>query len=198
MQQATADQAFTNAKAAGDVAGMTAALIYRALERNSGSVGAVSDLCTSIQAVNPEIAALQQHQDPASDGAAELNKSIVLELARQIASIGGDPQDALKSGTFAPGQIGDPTAAGNTCDEADDPVGCIFTKNLIVNDASAEEIDAAVAEAGVGGAVAAAGAGVGAAAAGGAVAGKAKGAGKKSRKGRKSRKGKKAKQAQAA
>lgn len=41
---------------------MTNALIFRALERNSGSVGAASNLCTSITAVNPEIAALQQHQ----------------------------------------------------------------------------------------------------------------------------------------
>lgn len=37
LQQATADQAFTNAKAAGDVDGMVNALIYRALERNSAS-----------------------------------------------------------------------------------------------------------------------------------------------------------------
>lgn len=61
LQQATADQAFTNAKAAGDVDGMTSALIFRTLERNTGSVGLASVPCTSIQAVNPEIAALQQH-----------------------------------------------------------------------------------------------------------------------------------------
>ncbi len=60
LQQATADQAFTNAKAAGDVQGMVDALIYRALERNSGSVGATTNACTSITAVNPEIAAVQQ------------------------------------------------------------------------------------------------------------------------------------------
>ena len=45
-----------------DVPSMTAALIYRALERNTGSVGLQSNSCTSIQAVNPEIAAVQQHQ----------------------------------------------------------------------------------------------------------------------------------------
>ncbi|KAK0487447.1 hypothetical protein IW261DRAFT_1447904 [Armillaria novae-zelandiae] len=145
LQQATADQAFTNAKAAGDVDGMVAALIYRALERNSGSVGATTDACTSIQAVNPEIAAIQQHQDPASDNAAAVNKAIVLELAQQISAVGGNPQDALKSGTFAPGQIGDPTAAGNTCDDANDATGCIFTQNLLVEDAAADEIDTAVA-----------------------------------------------------
>jgi len=145
LQQATADQAFTNAKAAGDVQGQVDALIFRALERNSGSVGLATDACTSIKAVNPEIAAIQQHQDPASANAAVTNKAITLELARQIAAVGGDPQDALKAGTFAPGTIGDPTAKGNTCNVADDPDGCIFTQNLLVPDASADEIDAAVA-----------------------------------------------------
>jgi len=145
LQQATADQAFTNAKAAGDVNGMVNALIYRALERNSGAVGETTDACTSIQAVNPEIAAIQQHQDPASTNAAAVNKGIVLTLAQQIASVGGDPQDALKSGTFSPGQIGDPTAKGNTCDVANDTNGCINTQNLLVPDATADEINAAVA-----------------------------------------------------
>lgn len=95
---------------------MTDDLFYRALERNSGSVGQKTAACTSVEAVNPEIAALSQHQDPASDGAAAANKQIALDLATQIAGIGGDPQEALKSGTFAPGEIGDPTAAGNTCE----------------------------------------------------------------------------------
>ncbi|OCL06606.1 hypothetical protein AOQ84DRAFT_390066, partial [Glonium stellatum] len=144
LQQATADQAFTNAKAAGDVAGMTAALIYRALERNTGKVGLASVPCTSIQAVNPEIQAIQQHQDPASSGAAATNKGIVLELAKQIAQVGGDPQDALKSGTFAPGNLDDNTGAGNTCDVADDEVGCIISQNLLVEDATADEINTAV------------------------------------------------------
>ncbi|KZS93584.1 hypothetical protein SISNIDRAFT_86791 [Sistotremastrum niveocremeum HHB9708] len=144
LQQATADQAFTNAKAAGDVNGQVAALIYRALERNTGKVGLASVPCTSIKAVNPEIAAISQHQDPASDGASATNKAITLELAKQIASVGGDPQLALKSGTFAPGNIGDPTAKGNSCDDQNDAVGCIFTQNLLVEDATADEINAAV------------------------------------------------------
>ncbi|KAI2614704.1 uncharacterized protein GGS25DRAFT_517551 [Hypoxylon fragiforme] len=148
LQQRVADQAFTNAKAANDVEGMTNALIFRALERNTGAVGQASVLCTSETAKNPEIAALQQHQDPASDGAAALNKQITLDLAVQLASIGADPQLALQSGTFAPGEIGDATGAGNTCDEADDPEGCIFTQNLLVEDATADEIDAAVAAGG--------------------------------------------------
>ncbi len=62
LHQATADQAFTNAKAAGDVQGMVDALIFAALERNTGKVGLASVLCTSIKAKNPEIAAITQHQ----------------------------------------------------------------------------------------------------------------------------------------
>jgi len=144
LHQETADQAFTNAKAAGDVTGQADALIYAALERNTGAVGLASVLCNAT-AVNPEIAAISQHQDPASTGAAATNKNIVLELAKQLAAIGADPQTALESGTFAPGTIGDPTAAGHTCDTADDTEGCIFTENLLVDDATAAEITAAVA-----------------------------------------------------
>lgn len=62
LHQATADQAFTNAKAAGDVAGMTNALIYAALERNTGKVGLASVKCTAIKATNAEIGAISQHQ----------------------------------------------------------------------------------------------------------------------------------------
>ncbi|KAI9808910.1 MAG: hypothetical protein M1827_007135 [Pycnora praestabilis] len=143
LQQATADQAFTNAKAAGDVAGMTAALVYRALERNTGTVGGASAACTSIKAVNPEIAALSQHQDAASAGAAAINKAVALTLAKQISSIGGDPQTAIQSGTFAPGSTTDSTGKGNTCDDANDTNGCIFTDNLLVPDISATEAAAA-------------------------------------------------------
>ncbi|XP_014555863.1 hypothetical protein COCVIDRAFT_101314 [Bipolaris victoriae FI3] len=146
LQLAVADQAFTNAKEAGDVEGMTMALIYRALERNTGSVGLKSVPCESIKAVNPEIAALQQHQDPAADGAQALNKQIAEELARQIASIGGDPSMANEASTFAPGKIGDPTGAGNTCDDATDDAGCINTLGLRVDDLSEAEIAAAVAD----------------------------------------------------
>ena len=71
-----------------------------------------------------------------------MNKAIVLELAKQIASVGGNPLDALKSGTFAPGKIGDPTGKGNTCDDANDTNGCIFTQNLLVPDATDDEINA--------------------------------------------------------
>ncbi|KAH8808888.1 hypothetical protein F5884DRAFT_858406 [Xylogone sp. PMI_703] len=145
LQQATADQAFTNAKAAGNITGMSDALLYRALERNTGKVGLASVPCTAIKAVNPEIAAIQQHQDPASENAAAINKQIVLTLAQQLASIGANPQDALRTGTFAPGDVNDPTGAGNTCDVEDDEPGCIFTQNLLVEDATPDEIDAAVA-----------------------------------------------------
>jgi hypothetical protein len=98
-------------------------------------------------------------QDPASAGAAAANKAVTLELAKQIASIGGDAQTALKSGTFAPGSTSDNTGKGFTCDDANDPTGCIFTQNLLVEDATAAEISAAA-----GGAAAAAPASVAAAA----------------------------------
>ncbi|CAE6470103.1 unnamed protein product [Rhizoctonia solani] len=150
LQTATADRAFTNAKAANDVAAMTAALQYRALERNTGKVGLESVQCTSFKPVNPEIAAITQHQDPAAQGAAAKNKAIVLELAKQIASIGGDPQAALETGTFQPGDVNDATAKGNTCDDANDAQGCIISQNLIVFDATADEITAAVGDANTG------------------------------------------------
>lgn len=145
LQQATADQAFTNAKAAGDIAGQVAALQFRALERNTGSVGLASVACTAITATNPEIAAIAQHQDPASTGAAAANKAVVLALAKQIAAVGGDPQLALDTGTFAPGSTTDNTGKGNTCDVDEADEGCIFTQNLLVQDATAAEISAAVA-----------------------------------------------------
>lgn len=107
LHQATADQAFTNAKAAGNVTGQADALMYAALERNTGSVGLASVSCNET-AVNPEIQAVQQHQDPASPDAAATNKAIVLALAQQLASIGADPQEALLSGTFAPGTVSSP------------------------------------------------------------------------------------------
>ncbi|KAK1640774.1 hypothetical protein BDP81DRAFT_510131 [Colletotrichum phormii] len=142
LHQTTADSAYTTAKAAGDVDGMASALVFRAVERNTGKVGLKSVLCDET-AANPEIAALSQHQDPASDGAAEENKAITLELAKQLSAIGADPQLALDSGTFEPGDVNDNTGAGNTCDDADDAEGCIFSQNLIVKDATPEEIDAA-------------------------------------------------------
>jgi hypothetical protein len=151
LQQAIADQAFTNAKAANDVDGMTAAMIYRALERNTGSVGLASVPCKSIKAVNPEIAALQQHQDPAGNGAQALNKQITTLLASQIAAIGGDAALANEASTFAPGDLNDSTAAGNTCDDDKDDAGCINSQNLRVDDLSAAEIQAAAGGAAAGG-----------------------------------------------
>lgn len=46
-------------------------------------------------------------------------------------------------------KIGDPTGAGFTCDDETDEVGCIFSEGLLVPDASVDEINAAVEEAGV-------------------------------------------------
>ncbi|KAF3022142.1 hypothetical protein E8E14_014214 [Neopestalotiopsis sp. 37M] len=146
LQQHVADQAFTNAKAAGDVDGQANALLFRALERNTGKVGLASVICNET-ATNPEVDAITQHQDPASDNAAAVNKQIVLDLAVQLAAIGADPQLALSTGTFAPGDVTDATGAGNSCDDIVDE-GCIVAQNLLVEDASADEIDAAVSAGG--------------------------------------------------
>ncbi|KAL8408478.1 hypothetical protein RB594_007060 [Gaeumannomyces avenae] len=148
LQQITADQAFSNAKAEGSVDGQVTALLYAALERNTLSVGEASKLCTTVTATNPEIAAITRIQDPASAEGKAGNKQAILDLAVQIAKVGGDPLKATEAGTFAPGQIGDPTAAGNTCNDADDAVGCIISQNLLVVEATDAEIQAAVAAAG--------------------------------------------------
>lgn len=103
LQQIIADQAFTNAKAIADINGMANAVMFRALERNTGSVGLASVLCNET-AVNPEIAAITQHQDPASPEASG-NKAIALAVAAQLASFGADPLLAIQTGTFAPGTV---------------------------------------------------------------------------------------------
>ncbi|KAM0351148.1 hypothetical protein ACHAPU_002932 [Fusarium lateritium] len=145
LKQETADQAFTNAKAAGDLRGMAGSLLFQAIERNTAGVGVASKLCTD-KAVNPEIAALTQHQDAASDGAGAINKAITLELAKQLAGIGADPNLALLSGTFAPGDKSDSTGKGNSCDEEEPDLGCIFSQGLLVLDATEDEISSAVAD----------------------------------------------------
>lgn len=145
LKQETADQAFTNAKAISDIRGMAGSLVFQTLERNTGAVGLKSVACED-EAVNPEIGALVQHQDPASENAAAENKAITLELAKQLALIGADPLLALESGTFAPGDLNDPTGAGNSCDTDPDDPGCIFNERLLVLDATPEEILAAVAD----------------------------------------------------
>ncbi|KAH8168822.1 hypothetical protein LIA77_10948 [Sarocladium implicatum] len=145
LKQETADQAFTNAKAAGDIRGMAGALLFQAIERNTGSVGLASVLCDE-PTVNPEIGAITSHQDAASDNALAINKAITLEAARQLAAFGADPNLALLSGTFAPGDPNDNTGAGFTCDDVDLELGCIYTEGLLVLDATEDEIASAVAD----------------------------------------------------
>ncbi|PVG00281.1 hypothetical protein CPB86DRAFT_805964 [Serendipita vermifera] len=134
LQLSIADLAFTNAKAVNHLEGLVASLIYRALERNTPSVGVASEECTSVIPQNPELRTFKQHQDPASPGAQARNKATVLELARQIALIGGDPSEALFSGTFAPGDLG--STSGNSCNTED----CIFENDLLVREASQAEL----------------------------------------------------------
>ena len=105
LQQIIADQVFTTAKAKGDLEGQANAIVFRALERNTGSVGLESVLCSGITAVNPEIAAITQHQDPASDAGKSGNAAIELAVAAQLSAIGFDPLFALQSATFPPGEV---------------------------------------------------------------------------------------------
>lgn len=111
LQQIIADQAFTNAKEAGDLDGQINAILYRALERNTLTVGEASPLCNET-AINPEIANIQQHQDPASPAAAN-NAAVELEVAKSLASIGADPLLALQSATFPPGEVRDSMSDGH-------------------------------------------------------------------------------------
>lgn len=104
LKQEIADQAFTNGKAIKDLRLMAGALVYQALEINTIRVGLASAACTE-EAVNPEVGAISQHQDPASPNATEINKAVTLQLAKQLKGIGADPNLALLSGTFAPGNV---------------------------------------------------------------------------------------------
>lgn len=142
LQPALADQTFTTAKSAGDVAGRAAAVMYHSLERNITPVGGASELCDE-GAVNPEIAAITQHQDPASPEAAG-NKQIVLDLAAQLKAIGADPNLTIQTGSFPAGTVGDPAGDGFTCDVQEDLAGCIFIR-MLVADATEEEIAADLA-----------------------------------------------------
>ncbi|KAG8760101.1 hypothetical protein FRC14_004087 [Serendipita sp. 396] len=135
LQLAIADVAFTNAKATNNLDGLVASLIFRALERNTAAVGVASEPCLTYVPVNKELLTFKQHQDPASPGAQINNKAVVLELARQISQIGGEPSHALYSGTFAPGEVGgDPK--GNSCNNSN----CIFEEGVLMRDASPAEI----------------------------------------------------------
>lgn len=142
LQLSIADCAFTNAKASNNITGLVASLIYRALERNTAAVGVASDQCTSFTPHNPELSTFKQHQDPASPGALANNKATVLELARQIYLVGGNPVDALDSGTFSPGDLSSDDKVGNSCNTAD----CIFDSNRLVRDASESEVTEYVAK----------------------------------------------------
>ena len=84
--------------------------------------GVRSALCTSMEAVNPEIAALQQMQDPASIGATLYNQAIILELSRQIGTVGGDPFKALDAVLE---NSSDTVGVGRPCNED----SCIYSNN---------------------------------------------------------------------
>lgn len=104
LQQIVADQAFTNAKAAGDLDGQVNAVLFRALERETSQVGLASAICEET-AKNPEIAVVHQHQDPASAEGKANNKDIELVVAKVLKGLGADPLLALNSATSLPGDV---------------------------------------------------------------------------------------------
>ncbi|EAA33113.1 hypothetical protein GE21DRAFT_5625 [Neurospora crassa] len=110
LQQIVADQAFTNAKAAGDLDGQVNAVLFRALERETSQVGQASAICDET-AKNPEIAVVHQHQDPASAEGQAKNKDIELVVAKVLKGLGADPLLALDSATSVPGDLLDATAS---------------------------------------------------------------------------------------
>ncbi|EGO58952.1 hypothetical protein NEUTE1DRAFT_59840 [Neurospora tetrasperma FGSC 2508] len=118
LQQIVADQAFTNAKAAGDLDGQVNAVLFRALERETSQVGLASAICDET-AKNPEIAVVHQHQDPASAEGKAKNKDIELVVAKVLKGLGADPLLALDSATSLPGDD-DGTADDTGSDAGDD------------------------------------------------------------------------------
>ncbi|WAR52672.1 hypothetical protein PtB15_2B96 [Puccinia triticina] len=142
FQKIVADQAFTNAKKAGNKEGQEAAIIFASVEKNTKTVGVASVPCKSKKMVNPEIERLIQHQDAASPGAAENNKKSALLAALSLKEIGSDPSISLRTGTFKAGDTKNTNnGRGNSCDDEKDTEGCIFTKKALVEDVTKAEID---------------------------------------------------------
>ncbi|POW03450.1 hypothetical protein PSTT_11053 [Puccinia striiformis] len=141
FQKMVADQAFKNAKKAANKKGQEAAILFASLEKNTANVGVASIPCTSKKMDSPEIERLIQHQDAASDGAAANNKKSALLAALSLNDIGSDPTLALQTGTFKAGDKKNPNnGRGESCDDDKDTVGCIYTKKLLVEDVTKEEI----------------------------------------------------------
>jgi hypothetical protein len=62
-------------------------------------------------------------------------------IVQTLKLLPGNATEALYSGTFAPGNLGDNDTAGNSCDTTD----CIFAGDLLVQDASNSEVTEYVA-----------------------------------------------------
>lgn len=63
-------------------------------------------------------------------------------VVQKLTLLSGNATDALYSGTFAPGNLGDNDTAGNSCDTTD----CIFEEDSSVRDASKSEVAEYVAK----------------------------------------------------
>lgn len=94
-------------------------LMYRALERNTLSVGMSSKFCPE-RVINQELNAISQHQDPAFKGAQANNANIESAVAKEMVKLGFSIDSAIslahRTGTFAAGDPSDKSGRGNSCD----------------------------------------------------------------------------------
>lgn len=142
FQKVIANQAFKNAKKAKDKKGMEAAIIFGSVERNSLGIGKATVACKSMKVDSPEIQRLIQHQDAAGKDAANINKESAKLAALSLNDIGSDPTLALRTGTFKPGDPKNPNKGrGFSCDDENDKEGCIYSKKLLVEDLTKQEIE---------------------------------------------------------
>ncbi|OLL25730.1 hypothetical protein NEOLI_003066 [Neolecta irregularis DAH-3] len=143
LQMIIADQAFTNCQKIKDIEGMAAALVYQALERNTGIAGLSSIVCTAVKPLNSQIESIPRHQDPSSSEASKVNRESELALAKQLYLIGADPYLALESATFAPLAQGQDrnNEAANSCDDKNDTIGCGYTNKLLRSAITSQDID---------------------------------------------------------
>ncbi|KAI8927214.1 hypothetical protein BC831DRAFT_424850, partial [Entophlyctis helioformis] len=120
VQQNLADACIDNAKKnGGDKNEIATCMQFRILERNTNGVGLAQEVCKKAPR-NAELAGLTQIQDPASDLGKSTNADTQTKLAQNLVKLGFTADQAadlaLQTSTFVPGQLGDPTAGGNTCD----------------------------------------------------------------------------------
>ena len=141
IQQKIADTCLTTAKAKSmPKEAWATCIMYRALERNTGRVGEPSGWCGE-KPKNIQLMNIAQHQDPASDGAGDHNAKVETAVARELVTLGFQPEMAvnlaMRTGTFKAGDKGDNSGRGNSCNSI--PSFKDFGKPVAVPDVYATE-----------------------------------------------------------